>query len=269
VRNKPRGHPKTINVEAETPVAPDLTLITLGCDQSGKTTLVSALSGKPRANPEPTNGFSKSTARRAGSQLSIFDVGGGPQIRGIWKSYYASVHAAIFLVDASDATRLEESRALLMEAATHDELKGKPLLILANKQDVPQAARAEEIAEVLRLHELTTSDGWAFHVSGGSLASDYSLPVGSEIDNAINWLLNTAQAQYPKLQMRVEADLAREQEREQRKREERKARLAAKKAAREREEAEAAVAAATAPPSTVGVDVDLPQPVDQHATSSS
>ena len=39
----------------------------------------------------PTIGFANATTVLGRSHVTLFDVGGGPRIRGIWKNYYAQV----------------------------------------------------------------------------------------------------------------------------------------------------------------------------------
>lgn len=43
----------------------------------------------------------------------------------------------IYVVDCSDKRRLEETSSELTELLTDEKLKGVPLLVYANKQDVP------------------------------------------------------------------------------------------------------------------------------------
>ena len=93
------------------------TLIVLGCDNAGKTTLIARLNNNAKPIDEsPTVGFSNGTGKLAGIPLTLFDVGGGKNIRGIWDSYYADVHAAIFVVDSADSSRFPEMRAQLSRA---------------------------------------------------------------------------------------------------------------------------------------------------------
>ena len=253
---------------------PALTLIMLGCDNAGKTTLAAALAAKSVTMPGPTVGFKKGDAKRRGSPITLFDVGGGPNIRGIWPDYFAPAHAAVFVVDAADSARFEEAKALLVQATEHECLRGKPLLILANKQDLPHAAGPSEIAEALEVHRLeelaskadADAPSLGCHVAGSSLGDEASLVSapsvgdGSELDRALTWLVDTLQVRYPVLQQRVEAEMAAQEEAQRKRKEERKARLAAKRAAREKEEAEAAAKEAAAAQSqlTDGVDVGLP-----------
>ena len=97
------------------PAPPDspseITLIIIGCDNAGKSTLIASLcGGKIDSEITPTVGFNLSIARRGGQALRLFDVGGGKNIRSIWDSYYADVHGAIFVVDAAEADRFDEVR---------------------------------------------------------------------------------------------------------------------------------------------------------------
>eukprot|EP00966_Prymnesium_polylepis_P189909 4400699-Prymnesium_polylepis.1 len=88
----------------------------LGVDNAGKTTLSKTLSRKPvDTDPSPTVGFCPTKpgdVKFGATPLTLFDVGGGKQIRGIWNAYYCDVHAAVFVVDAADSSRFPEVRAL-------------------------------------------------------------------------------------------------------------------------------------------------------------
>ena len=110
--------------------ASERTLIMLGCDGAGKSTLVAAMRGGDVSKVTPTVGFDPHKCVLDGAPLRLFDVGGGQKIRGIWKCYYMEVHAAVFVIDAADPARFDEARALLHEAYAHETLAGKPLLAL-------------------------------------------------------------------------------------------------------------------------------------------
>mgnify|MGYP001460113153 CR=1 FL=1 len=51
----------------------------------------------------------------------------------------------IYLVDAADRSRFDESRAELANLLEQDELKHVPIMILGNKIDVPSAASEDEL----------------------------------------------------------------------------------------------------------------------------
>ena len=46
-------------------------------------------------------------------KFTIWDVGGQPKLRPLWKHYYLNTQAVIYVIDSSDESRLTES---------HDEL---------------------------------------------------------------------------------------------------------------------------------------------------
>ncbi len=74
----------------------------------------------------------------------------------MWKHYYKSTDGLIFVLDSSDRgeERLEECREALAMFVGEDLLKGCTLLVLANKQDLPDAMTMEEIAEKLGLESI-------------------------------------------------------------------------------------------------------------------
>lgn len=75
--------------------------------------------------------------------------------RALWRYYYSGTDAAIFVVDASDknSDRLDECRDEIHFLMRENELIDASVLIFANKQDVPGALSAKEIA--LRLDLLS------------------------------------------------------------------------------------------------------------------
>ncbi len=74
----------------------------------------------------------------------------------MWKHYYKSTDGVIFVVDSTEKgeERLEECKEALAMFIGEDLLKGCPLLVLANKQDLPDAMTLEEISEKLGLESI-------------------------------------------------------------------------------------------------------------------
>lgn len=58
------------------------------------------------------------------------------------------------MVDSSDRRRLEETASELSELLSEDKLRGVPVLVYANKQDLMHAATASELAEAMALHRI-------------------------------------------------------------------------------------------------------------------
>ena len=61
----------------------------------------------------PTIGFNVETVEYKNLKFPIWDVGGQPNLRPLWKHYSLNTQAVIYVIDSSDESRLTES---------HDEL---------------------------------------------------------------------------------------------------------------------------------------------------
>ncbi len=74
----------------------------------------------------------------------------------MWKHYYKSTDGVIFVVDSTDSgeERVEECKEALSMFIGEDLLRGCTLLVLANKQDLPDAMSIEEISEKLGLESI-------------------------------------------------------------------------------------------------------------------
>ncbi|OQE76351.1 hypothetical protein PENNAL_c0067G00754 [Penicillium nalgiovense] len=98
---------------ANYPEPQEYSVLLLGLDNAGKTTLLSQIKalyqprsdGAPAPNPGktvPTVGQNVATIALPDMNLKIWDIGGQISMRGLWQSYYTSCHAIIFVVDSAD-----------------------------------------------------------------------------------------------------------------------------------------------------------------------
>lgn len=72
-----------------------------------------------------------------GVNFLVWDVGGQEKLRPLWKSYTRCTDGIIFVVDSCDTERLEEAKMELTRTARSPDNASVPILILANKQDLP------------------------------------------------------------------------------------------------------------------------------------
>uniref|UniRef100_A0A3B1JTT9 ADP-ribosylation factor-like 14 n=1 Tax=Astyanax mexicanus TaxID=7994 RepID=A0A3B1JTT9_ASTMX len=89
------------------------------------------------------------------------------QMRAYWKHYYQDSSGLVYVVDSHDQNRLSEAKQELEQILEHEELESKPLIVLANKQDLPGAANADDIAETLNLKEICGNRNWLIQPCSG------------------------------------------------------------------------------------------------------
>eukprot|EP01052_Picozoa_sp_SAG31_P027286 SAG31_NODE_2541_length_5536_cov_2.014162_1_plen_78_part_00 len=71
----------------------------------------------------------------------------------LYQHYYRTAEGIIFVLDSADADRLAVAREELRSLLQEPELYGRPVLILANKQDLPTARTAAQLTEDLQVCE--------------------------------------------------------------------------------------------------------------------
>lgn len=57
----------------------------------------------------PTIGFNVETINNFGIDIEMWDVGGSDKIRPLWRHYYSTTAFLIWVIDAADRDRLDES----------------------------------------------------------------------------------------------------------------------------------------------------------------
>lgn len=80
--------------------------------------------------------------------LTFWDVGGQKSLRSFWRNYFEQTDGIIWVVDSADRRRLEDCKAELDKLLLEEKLAGATLCVFANKQDLPGALNATEIAQV-------------------------------------------------------------------------------------------------------------------------
>jgi len=107
-------------------------ILMIGLDAAGKTSVLYKLKLNELVTTIPTIGFNVEHVQYRNLDMTIWDVGGQDKIRPLWKHYYESADAIIYVVDSNDPDRIEEAAAELHKILADDMLRNARLLVLAN-----------------------------------------------------------------------------------------------------------------------------------------
>ncbi|XP_010172589.1 ADP-ribosylation factor-like protein 11 [Antrostomus carolinensis] len=135
----------------------DARVVMLGLDFAGKSTLLYKLKTGQAVETCPTVGFNvESLQTPCHISFTLWDVGGQGSLQASWPDYLEDTNTLIFVLDSTDTARLPEAAAALEEALSHPSMAGVPVLLLANKQDMPGAVAPAELGERLRRGRLVS-----------------------------------------------------------------------------------------------------------------
>ena len=183
----------------------DCRVLVLGLDSAGKSSVVGRwLGGPPDAPVAPTLGFEIKSlvvgvAARASSTnddaddaddddhhrteektpitMHLWDVGGQETIRAYWRNHFEATDAVVWVVDSTDEARMELCTRALADVLGEERVAGAPLLVLANKRDLPRALPMDDIIQRFEPHKTH-----AFCVVPCSAVS------GQGLDEGLAWL---------------------------------------------------------------------------------
>lgn len=142
-------------------------VLLVGLDGAGSTTILYELIKGEYMQTIPTLGSNKERLVFNGARLELHDIGGQVDVRPLWHRFLPDANGIIFVVDATDGSRFrsagEELDKLLSRQKT---LRGVPLLIFANKQDLPGAAPVATVERHLYHGSVRPSNVRIFPCSG-------------------------------------------------------------------------------------------------------
>jgi len=159
----------------------ELRILLLGLDNAGKTTILKQLASEDVSHITPTQGFNIKSVQSQGILLNVWDIGGQRSIRPYWRNYFENTDVLIYVIDSADRPRLEEAGVQLAELLDEEKLMGTPVLVYANKQDLINAARADELMEGLNLNMIKDRD-WQIQAC--------SAMTGEGLAKGMDWIKN-------------------------------------------------------------------------------
>ena len=86
--------------------------------------------------------------------LQSWDLGGRHKVRPLLRLIYRETDAIIFVLNSADREVLEDGKNELFKLLEEEDLEGKPLLVYANKRDLPGAIPMTEVVDKMGLHSL-------------------------------------------------------------------------------------------------------------------
>ena len=152
----------------------------IGLDYAGKSTIIKRVTqGLFSDDTKRTLGLNVDEFESEGIKFVCWDIGGQTVFRhSLWESYIAGSSGIIFVVDSSAPDRFPEAQKELWKYVIENQSVGDiPILILANKQDLPEARSAGEVARALDLHKLTKH---SYAIVRSTAASGFNLDVALE-----------------------------------------------------------------------------------------
>ena len=168
-------------------------VLILGLDNAGKTTFLE--SAKTRLTPNykganlskitTTVGMNLGKIDVNGVRLNFWDLGGQEELQALWDKYYAECHAVIYVLDSGDRERVEESKQAFDKMIKNENIKGVPLLVAANKQDLADCMGVREVKHLFEnnVEELNTRELMTLATSGLT---------GDGVEEGIEWVADTA-----------------------------------------------------------------------------
>lgn len=165
-------------------------VVMLGIDNAGKTTILYNLKNPTSLTniPDVYNNVVYNhesipyTTLYGSSILHLWDVGGKPGMRPLWKNYIEGMNAIIYVIDASDHARLEETREELYVLMKSGVLSNNTvMLIYANKVDYRGCMKSQDIIKRLELEKFSGVQ-WHVQESVGM--------TGQGLYQGLDWLLN-------------------------------------------------------------------------------
>jgi ADP-ribosylation factor-like protein 1 len=145
--------------------AREMRILILGLDGCGKTTILYRLQVGEIVTTIPTIGFNVEQVTYKNLKFQVWDLGGQTSIRPYWRCYYSNTDAIIYVVDSADKDRIGISKQELVSMLEEEELKNAILVILANKQDLPQALSTTDVYRALGLDALKNREFQIFKTS--------------------------------------------------------------------------------------------------------
>lgn len=128
-------------------------VLVLGLDGAGKSSLLHHFSfSNTEQEVKPTQGLHAISINKEDLNIEFLEIGGNEELRLYWQKYISKALLLVFVVDSSDPQRFPLAKTHLHELLTSD--PDLPLMVLANKQDLPGACSITDLHDALSLSDI-------------------------------------------------------------------------------------------------------------------
>ncbi|XP_056396529.1 ADP-ribosylation factor-like protein 13A [Hyla sarda] len=189
-----------------------VTILFLGMENAGKSSIIKVIKRGPPCQVSSSNDPFRTELRFDQFELTLLELPSGQKTRANWRLYYPHAHALVFVLDASDHGRIQEVAGVLSSVLKHPTVAGKPLLILANKQDQASALLPSEIIEMLSLEKLANENKTLCRIEPCSASTDFHSNHDWAILKGLRWVLRSVAISYSTLSARIIQDSAEQKE---------------------------------------------------------
>uniref|UniRef100_A0ACB8FWY4 Uncharacterized protein n=1 Tax=Sphaerodactylus townsendi TaxID=933632 RepID=A0ACB8FWY4_9SAUR len=180
-----------------------VTLLVLGLEGAGKTSLVREIQRVLSCEVLPTTKPNQTELRVDRFEVSFINPEGGQRT---WKNHYGKAHGIIFVLDSSNMAQMDEVKKTFARVLGHPKISGKPLLLLANKQDKLDALLPSEIIEYLSLEKLVNESKSLCRIEPSSATKRLPRTQCRTIIQGLHWLLRIIAVNYGALSDRIQKD---------------------------------------------------------------
>jgi len=164
----------------------EMRVLMVGLDAAGKTTILYKFKIDETVTTIPTVGFNVETVEFKNVNFTVWDIGGQDKIRRLWKHYYQGTNAIVYVVDSNDRERIGDAKEELEKLLREEELQHAPLLVFANKQDLPNSMASAEVSDKLGVQHIRDRPWYV---------QSACAPSGDGLLEGFDWLARTLSSQ--------------------------------------------------------------------------
>jgi ADP-ribosylation factor-like protein 8 len=101
----------------------------------------------------------------------------------MWERYCRGVNAIVFVLDGADHAKISSAKTELHSLIEKPILKGIPLLVLANKNDLADSLSVDDVIESFSLRSIADREVACYSISAKN---------SNNIDKVLEWLMKHA-----------------------------------------------------------------------------